>query len=90
MTNKKIPLRKCVACQEMKSKNELIRVIKTPENQIVLDESGRKNGRGAYICKSIDCFKKAKKTKALDRSLKATISEDVYEILEKEMSRFDR
>ncbi len=90
MTNKKIPLRKCVACQEMKTKNELIRVIKTPENEIVLDESGRKNGRGAYICKSSDCFNKAKKSKALDRSLKATISEEIYEILEKEMSRFDR
>ncbi len=90
MANKKIPLRKCVSCQEMKVKSELIRVIKTPEGEIVLDESGRKNGRGAYICKSVDCFEKAKKTKALERSLKISIPENVYEILEKEMNRFDR
>ena len=59
MANKKIPMRMCVGCAEMKSKNELIRVIKTPENEIVLDATGRKNGRGAYICSNMECLKKS-------------------------------
>lgn len=90
MANKKIPLRKCVGCQEMKGKKELIRVIKTPEDEIVLDETGRKNGRGAYICKNHECFQKAKKTKALERSLKIKVSDEIYNELEKEMNSFDR
>lgn len=55
-TNKKIPMRKCVGCQEMKSKKELIRIIHTPEDELVVDSTGRKNGRGAYICPNMDCF----------------------------------
>lgn len=90
MANKKNPLRKCVGCQEMKEKKELIRVIKTPEDEIVLDETGRKNGRGAYICKNHECFQKAKKTKALERSLKIKVSDEIYNELEKEMNSFDR
>ena len=69
MANKKIPMRKCVGCQEMKEKKSLIRVVKTAEGDIILDDTGKKNGRGAYICKSLECFKKAKKTKALELSL---------------------
>lgn len=84
-TNKKIPMRKCVGCNEMKSKKELIRVIHTPENTIVVDDTGRKNGRGAYICPRMDCFMAARKSKGLERSLKMTIPEDVYEELQKEM-----
>ena len=61
MANKKIPMRKCVGCQEMKEKKSLIRVVKTAEGDIILDDTGKKNGRGAYICKSLECFKKAKK-----------------------------
>ena len=76
--------------QEMKEKKELIRVIKTPEDEIVLDETGRKNGRGAYICKNHECFQKAKKTKALERSLKIKVSDEIYNELEKEMNSFDR
>ena len=87
MANKKIPMRKCVGCQEMKEKKSLIRVVKTAEGDIILDE---KNGRGAYICKSLECFKKAKKTKALERSLGVSVSEQVYEELEKEMNQIDR
>lgn len=86
MANKKIPLRKCVGCNEMKEKKEMIRVIKTPENEIVLDATGRKNGRGAYICKSLQCLRMARKSKGLERSLKTMVPEDVYEHLEKEMS----
>lgn len=90
MANKKIPMRKCVGCQEMKEKKSLIRVVKTAEGDIILDDTGKKNGRGAYICKSLECFKKAKKTKAFERSLGVSVSEQVYEELEKEMNQIDR
>lgn len=90
MANKKIPMRKCVGCQEMKEKKSLIRVVKTAEGDIILDDTGKKNGRGAYICKSLECFKKAKKTKELERSLGVSVSEQVYEELEKEMNQIDR
>ena len=82
---KKIPTRKCVGCGEMKDKKELVRVIKTPEGDIVLDTTGRANGRGAYICKSADCLQKALKNKGLERSLKAQIPEDILERLSKEL-----
>ncbi len=85
MTNKKIPMRQCVGCAQMKAKKELIRVIKTPEDQVVLDATGRKNGRGAYICLDPECLKKARKSKGLERSLKTAIPAEVYENLEKEM-----
>ena len=90
MANKKIPMRQCVGCAEMKSKNELIRVIKTPENEIVLDSTGKKNGRGAYICPNMDCLKKARKSKGLERSLKGAIPTEVYDNLEKEMNLIGR
>ena len=84
---KKIPMRKCVGCGEMKSKKEMIRVLKTAEDEIVLDATGRKNGRGAYLCPSMDCFKKAVKNKGLERSFKTAIPKEVYETLEKEMEQ---
>ena len=89
MANKKVPLRQCVGCQEMKSKLELIRVIKTPEGEVTLDATGRKNGRGAYLCKNKECLKKLRKTKGLERSLKIAIPQEVYEKLEKEMELLD-
>ncbi len=82
---KKIPMRKCVGCGEMKEKKEMIRVIKTPEDEILLDTTGRANGRGAYICNSKDCLKKAVRNKGLERSLKAQIPQDVLERMEKEL-----
>ena len=85
MANKKIPLRQCVGCGEMKAKKELIRVIKNDEG-VFLDASGRKNGRGEYICANTDCLEKARKSKGLERSLKVAIPDEVYENLEKEMS----
>ena len=85
MANKKIPLRQCVGCGEMKAKKELIRVIKNDEG-VFLDASGRKNGRGAYIGADTECLKKARKSKGLERSLKVAIPDEVYENLEKEMS----
>ncbi|MBE5950181.1 MAG: YlxR family protein [Lachnospiraceae bacterium] len=85
MAEKKIPLRKCTGCGEMKPKKELIRVLKTGETEVVLDLTGRKNGRGAYLCNSVVCFQKAKKTKGLERSLQIQIPEELYEVLEKEL-----
>ena len=82
---KKIPLRQCVGCGEMKGKKEMIRVIKTPEGEICLDATGKKNGRGAYVCKSAECLKKARKNKGLERSFKMQIPKEVYETLEEEM-----
>lgn len=82
---RKIPMRQCTGCGERKEKRELIRVIKTPEEEITVDFTGKKNGRGAYICNSIECFKLARKRKSLDRSLKTTIPDEIYEKLEKEM-----
>ena len=87
MSTKKIPLRQCIGCGEMKSKKEMIRVLKTSEDEIVLDATGRKNGRGAYLCPSMDCFKKAVKNKGLERSFKTAIPKEVYETLEKEMEQ---
>ena len=84
-TNKKIPMRKCVGCQEMKSKKEMLRVLKTAEDEIVLDATGRKNGRGAYLCFSKECLEKARKNKGLERSLKMAIPSAVYDSLEKEL-----
>ena len=87
MSTKKIPLRQCIGCGEMKSKKEMIRVLKTAEDEIVLDATGRKNGRGAYLCPSMECFKKAVKNKGLERSFKTAIPKEVYETLEKEMEQ---
>ena len=81
---KKIPLRQCVGCGEMKSKKEMMRVLKTADEGIVLDVTGRKNGRGAYLCISRECLLKAKKNRGLERSFKMSIPEDVYDCLEKE------
>ncbi len=86
---KKIPLRQCVGCGEMKSKKEMMRVLKTAEGPIVLDVTGKKNGRGAYLCLSLDCLKKAKKNKGLERSFKMSIPEEVYESLKKEFEEFE-
>ena len=90
MSMKKVPLRQCIGCQEMKSKKEMIRVIKTAEEEIMLDATGRKNGRGAYLCPSMECLKKAVKGKGLERSFKMAIPKEVYETLEKEMEELGR
>mgnify|MGYP002647145871 FL=1 len=87
--NKKIPMRKCVGCQEMKSKKEMMRVLKTSENTFELDVTGKKNGRGAYLCFSKECFEKAVKNKGLERSFKQAIPKEVYEKLEKEMNALE-
>ncbi len=81
---KKIPLRQCVGCGEMKAKKEMMRVIKTPEGDIVLDVTGKKNGRGAYLCQQEECLQKAMKNKGLERSFKMSIDQAIYEKLQKE------
>lgn len=88
MSTRKLPLRQCIGCGEMKNKKEMIRVLKTSEDEILLDTTGRKNGRGAYLCPSMECFKKAVKSKGLERSFKMAIPKEVYEALEKEMEQF--
>lgn len=86
MVKKKVPLRQCVGCGEMRNKKELIRVIKTPDNEFLIDVTGKKNGRGAYLCCNQECFLKAAKSKALERSFKMAIPKEVYETLEKELN----
>ena len=87
--NKKVPLRQCVGCMEMKEKKNMMRVLKTPEGDFVLDTTGKKNGRGAYLCKSLDCLKKAQKGKGLERSFKMNLSNEIYVGLEKEFTETD-
>lgn len=82
---KKLPLRMCTGCGQMKTKKEMIRVLRTPEGEIVIDATGKKNGRGAYICNSVACLQKAVRTTGLERSLKVTIPEELVEKLEKEL-----
>lgn len=82
--SKKIPMRQCVGCGEMKSKKEMMRVLKTAEGPIVLDVTGKLNGRGAYLCKQAACLKLARKCKGLERSFKMSIPDEVYDSLEKE------
>ena len=81
---KKIPMRQCIGCGEMKSKKEMMRILKTSEGEIILDGTGRKNGRGAYLCFSKECLLRAVKTKGLERSFQMRIRPEVYERLEKE------
>jgi predicted RNA-binding protein YlxR (DUF448 family) len=83
---KKIPLRQCLGCNEHKAKNELLRVLRTPEGEIVLDFTGKRSGRGAYICKSVSCLKKARRSGRIGRSLNCEIPELVYDRMEKELS----
>ncbi len=87
--NKKVPMRQCVGCGEMKGKRDMMRVLRTPEGEIVLDMTGKKNGRGAYLCKTMECLKKARKSKGLERSFKMSISAEVYDGLEKEFEEFE-
>jgi len=86
---KKIPQRQCVGCREMRDKKVLIRVVKSPENSISLDFSGKKPGRGAYVCHSVECLKKARKSRALERAFDTQIPAEVYDTLERELGGMD-
>jgi len=86
---KKIPMRQCTGCREMKPKRELIRVVRSPENEIALDFKGKAQGRGAYVCRSQECLKKAIKSKALEKSLEVAIPEEIYSQLKAQMEAGD-
>lgn len=88
-TSRKLPMRQCVGCGEMKIKKEMMRVLKTTQEEIILDTTGKKNGRGAYLCFSKECLKKAVKNKGLERSLKMNIPKEVYDTLQKEFDEFE-
>lgn len=82
---KKIPMRQCLGCREMKPKKELIRVVRSPEGEISLDFRGKANGRGAYVCPQAECLKKAIKARALEKAFSSRIPDEVYERLREEM-----
>lgn len=86
MKQRKIPQRMCVGCQQMKNKKELLRVVRTPDGEVVIDATGKRAGRGAYICGTEDCFLKAYKEKRLERALKQAISSQIYEKLREGIS----
>ena len=90
MSTKKVPLRQCIGCGEMKGKKEMIRILKTEAEGVVLDATGRKNGRGAYVCPNRECFQKAVKSSGLERAFKMPISKEIYESLEKEMEQIGK
>ncbi|HIQ79607.1 MAG TPA: YlxR family protein [Candidatus Scatomorpha intestinavium] len=82
---KKIPMRQCLGCREMKPKRELLRVVRSPEGEVSLDTRGKKPGRGAYVCPNADCLKKAVKTRALSRALETEIPDEVMQRLAAEL-----
>lgn len=86
MAAKKIPMRQCVGCKELKEKREMIRILRTPEGVFTADTTGRKNGRGAYLCRSQECFQKAVKSKGLERSFHMCIPPEVYEALKETLT----
>lgn len=86
MKQKKLPLRMCTGCGEHKPKKELVRVVKSPEGEITLDISGKKPGRGAYICPETACLQKARKARRLEKAFSCQIPETVYDAMEKELT----
>ena len=82
---RKIPQRQCVDCREMKDKRVLLRIVRTPEGEILLDSTGKKSGRGAYVCPDPECLKKARRSKALERAFDTAIPPEVYDALEGQM-----
>ena len=89
MKQKRIPMRMCLGCKEMKPKRELIRVVKNNEGEISLDFTGKKAGRGAYVCKDIACLREARKKRSFERAFSCRIEEPVYQQLEQELNNYD-
>ena len=87
MAEKKVPLRRCAGCNEQKSKREFVRVVRTPEGEIILDESGKANGRGVYLCPKKSCLQKARKAKRLERNLDVAIPEEIWTLLEEKLEQ---
>lgn len=86
MQARKLPMRRCTGCGEHFAKSELIRVLRTPDGEITLDLVGKKSGRGAYICKSADCLKKARKSRRIESALECSIPDEIYARMEEELS----
>jgi predicted RNA-binding protein YlxR (DUF448 family) len=86
---KKIPMRQCLGCNEKKPKGELLRVLRTPEGEILLDFTGKKSGRGAYICRDVKCLKKARKSGRIGKNLECDIPDEVYDRMEAELVEQD-
>lgn len=87
MKPKKIPMRMCLGCNEMKPKKDLIRVVRSPEGEISLDFTGKKSGRGAYICRSTECFGKARKARHFEKSFSCRIDDSIYEVMADELQK---
>lgn len=87
MQVKRVPLRMCAGCGEMKPKKELVRVVKPPEGEIILDLTGKKAGRGAYVCPSPECLKKARKNRRIERSFQCKIPDEIYDAMEAELQK---
>lgn len=85
MAERKTPMRMCVACRQMTPKKELLRIVRTPENIVKPDPTGKASGRGAYLCRNAQCLERAKKTRALERALEHKVGEDVFEAIAKEI-----
>ncbi len=83
---KKVPMRQCLGCKQLKPKRELIRVVKNSEGEVSIDLVGKKPGKGAYVCRSIDCFKAARKSKSFEKSLSCAIPSDVFDSMEAELN----
>lgn len=86
---KKIPMRQCMGCNERKPKNELVRIVRSPDGEIALDFTGKKNGRGAYLCRSAECLRRAAKSHRIDRVLECTVPEAVYQAMEREIASYE-
>lgn len=82
---RKVPMRKCVGCQEMRPKRELIRIVHTPDGDLLIDATGKKNGRGAYLCRELGCLQSAKKRRSLERALKLSIPQELYGSLQQQL-----
>ena len=86
MRPKKIPMRMCTGCGEMKPKKELVRVVKSPEGEVSLDLTGKKPGRGAYVCESAECLRKARKSRRFEKAFSMKIPDEIYDAMEKELT----
>ena len=89
MKPKKTPMRMCVGCREMKEKRELIRIVRTPEGVVAVDDTGKRSGRGAYVCRSAECLTRAIRQKQLERQLEITLINEVSEALTEELNRLN-
>ncbi len=87
MKPKKVPMRMCLGCNEMKPKKDLIRIVKSPESEISLDFTGKKSGRGAYICRSTECFSKARKARRFEKAFSCRIDDSIYEVMADELQK---